>query len=141
MATRPHLFVYGSLRPELGHPISRFLIRHARRVGDGDISAELYNVGHYPAAVRTDDEAQRVRGTVYALLNPKRVLAVLDPYEGAGPDDPPPYLFIREEAAVRLDGGARLMAWVYFYNHDATGLPRIHSGDYLRFTSNMRRRA
>jgi gamma-glutamylcyclotransferase (GGCT)/AIG2-like uncharacterized protein YtfP len=125
-----HLFVYGTLRQRLGHPMSRLLGTHARLTGEGAILARLYNVGAYPAAVLAGEGRSQVRGEVYALDRLGLVLAVLDRYEDCAPSDGAAALYVRREADVRMAHGGHLRAWVYLYNRDAGDLPRIPGGDY-----------
>lgn len=124
-----HLFVYGTLRSAGGAPggVSGLLEERAEKVGTGEIVGRLYEAGSYPAAVPGDDG--RVQGEVYRLEEPGRSLPVLDRYEGCTPDGEG--LYRREEVDVRMDDGASLTAWAYFYNRDASSLSEIPSGDYL----------
>lgn len=125
------LFVYGTLRREGGAPgsVERLLGEDARPVGEGTIGARLYRAGGYPAAV-ADDEAE-VRGELYELEDPGKVLSVLDRYEGRTPDGEG--LYRRERVAVERDSGGSAEAWVYWYNRDPSGLEEIESGDYLAY--------
>ena len=141
MLRRHKLFVYGTLRPELKHPMGRFLRQHACLVGEGVIEGQLHNVGAYPAAERATGRGDLIHGAVFALFGGPRVLAALDRYEGTGPDDRETHRYVREEIDVALARGGHVRAWAYFYALDPARLPRIHGGDYVRFTSNMRRRS
>lgn len=126
-----YLFVYGSLRRDVGHPLHAVLAEHVAFVGCGTFQGKLYDLGPYPGAVPSEDEADIVVGEVYALHDPERVLAVLDRYEGCA-NDPPPTEFRREKAMITLEKGVRVAAWIYLYNWPTFGLPRILSGDYVQ---------
>ena len=64
-------------------------------------------------------------------MHPAATLAVLDRYEGCGPDDVPPYEFIRLQVPAILASGEVLSAWFYGYNRPVTEEQRIPSGDFL----------
>lgn len=131
MAERELLFVYGTLRRQGGAPggVNRLLGQDARALEEGTIGARLYRAGGYPAAV-PDDEAE-VRGELYELEEPEKVLPVLDRYEGRTPDGEG--LYRRERVEVERASGGSVEAWVYFYNRDPSGLEEIESGDYLAY--------
>jgi len=123
-----HLFVYGSLMSTAGHRMGARLRRQAQRIGTASIQGRLYRVSWYPAAVDSADPEQRVHGEVYALGEPKLVLAWLDAYEGIVPGRDQTGEYRRVERSVRLATGAVTTAWVYLYQKDVTGLPSIPDG-------------
>jgi gamma-glutamylcyclotransferase (GGCT)/AIG2-like uncharacterized protein YtfP len=98
-------------------------------IGRGAIRAALFDLGLYPAAVPAPEGL--VWGEVYEMADRDTVLAALDEIEGVRADDPDRSLYRREEAEVRLPGGALAIASVYFYNAPLGRAPRIASGDYL----------
>lgn len=101
-------------------------------VGGGFISAALFDLGLYPAAVPAPDGI--VRGELYEMSDPDAVLSALDQIEGYSPHHPDQSLYSRAEADVTLAGGrAPVRAWVYFYNAPLAQAPRITSGDYLQY--------
>ena len=114
---RDLLFVYGSLLA--GFPLHPLLAGLAERIGTGRIQGRLIDLGAYPGAVRSS--FGHVRGEVYRMWRPEG-WARLDYAEG------PQYH--REEAAVALDGGAQVTAFVYWYRGPLDrGVP-IPDGDY-----------
>ena len=98
-------------------------------IGRGSISATLFDLGLYPAAIPSLDG--RVWGEVYAMTDAPRVLAALDDIEGFRVDDPDRSLYTRSQTQVQLPDGSAASAWVYFYNAPLGRAPRILSGDYL----------
>lgn len=128
----PHyLFVYGTLMSASVHPMARLLETHAERMGEAFCCGQLYLVEHYPGLVPSTDPKERIFGELFRLRDVNRVLAELDDYEGCGPNDAKPTLYVRESRPVTLLDGTRLAAWVYRYNRPVTGLRRIVSGRFL----------
>jgi gamma-glutamylcyclotransferase (GGCT)/AIG2-like uncharacterized protein YtfP len=120
-----YLFVYGTLRGDAGHRAAGMLARRAREVGPGRVRGRLYDLGAYPAAVRSPHPHHRVRGLVYRMEVGLRevLLADLDRYEGGE--------YRREVARVVLEDGESVQAWVYFYAGTPPPGREIGSGDYL----------
>ena len=100
-----------------------------RYLGRGSITAALFDLGIYPAAVPSSDG--RVWGELYEMIEPEIVLSALDDIEGYRSDDPDRGLYSRQQADVMLQDNTPARAWVYFYNAPLGGAPRIASGDYL----------
>jgi gamma-glutamylcyclotransferase (GGCT)/AIG2-like uncharacterized protein YtfP len=128
----PYLFVYGTLRPGTGHPMSTFLERHARFLGRGKTPGRLYDLGSYPGIREALDESDWVSGDVYELTDPDMILQELDRYEGCGKTDPRPWYFERFPVPVTREDDQLLTCWVYFYRRDVPEERRITSGDYYR---------
>lgn len=103
---------------------------HIEFRGRGSITAALFDLGIYPAAVPAADS--RVRGEVYELTDPIAALRALDELEGYRPGDAEGSLYTRMRAPVRMDDGTDVEAWVYFYNAPLGRAERIESGDYLQ---------
>ncbi|HEX6371723.1 MAG TPA: gamma-glutamylcyclotransferase family protein [Longimicrobium sp.] len=129
-----HLFVYGTLRSDAGGAMHRRLMRGVRRVGPASIPGRLYDAGRYPAAVPSDDPADRIAGELYAVDADAAdaLLAALDAYEGVDAAHPALSLFRRSVVAAEREDGMRVDAWVYLYNRPIGALPRVASGDWLR---------
>jgi|GEM_PF-194577 len=120
------LFVYGTLRRGgKRHDILQLL--HAAYVGKGSVAGELFDLGEYPGAVKSNATAARVIGEVYRLPNLKTALRTLDEYEGVGAVAS---LYRRDVTEVTLESGQRLSAWVYWLNEAPPRARRIESGDY-----------
>lgn len=140
MAASPkYLFVYGTLRrgsTALGEWQQR---SGAQFVGRGSISAELYDLGKYPGALRSS--SSKTRGEVYLLTRPEEILKRLDRYEGYDVRDPEESLFVRQTVTVKLQNGKTLMAWVYFFNKAPSKAKRISSGQYRKKSIRKQRAA
>lgn len=130
--TASHLFVYGTLRSDAGGAMHNRLMRGVRRLGPASIPGRLYDAGRYPAAVPSDDPADRINGELYAIDADAgdALLAPLDVYEGVDAAHPALSLFRRSVVAAEQEDGMRVPAWVYFYNRRVDSLPRVTSGDW-----------
>lgn len=123
------VFFYGTLMTPFNRPGRQRIDQHLAFTGRGSISAALFDLGIYPAAVPTTEG--RVWGEVYEMVNPGIVLPVLDEIEGYRADGPDASLYTRVKTPVTLDDGSILDAWAYFYNAPLGRAQRIESGDYL----------
>jgi gamma-glutamylcyclotransferase (GGCT)/AIG2-like uncharacterized protein YtfP len=123
-----YLFVYGTLRKNANSCAKWLLMNNSEYLGEGKIKAKLYRVSWYPAAVafsEGDDENAVVIGDVFRLNTPDETLKRLDEYEDV------PVLYERTIVKVRMNSGACLDAWVYFYKQSVKTLSEIKSGDFL----------
>jgi gamma-glutamylcyclotransferase (GGCT)/AIG2-like uncharacterized protein YtfP len=124
------LFVYGSLL-NADNEFGSYLNNTSTLIGTGKFKGRLYNIGEYPGAVIDNENGYPITGSICKLNNPK-ALAILDDYEGFGPEQEQPNLFIRELLPVEtLDG--IINCWVYLYNLEISGLIEIKSGDYKTY--------
>jgi gamma-glutamylcyclotransferase (GGCT)/AIG2-like uncharacterized protein YtfP len=126
-----YLFVYGTLQKDSGHEMSKFLASHSIFVSKGYFNGKLYVVDWFPGAILSDENSDRVFGSVFKINNPTAVFNVLDDYEGLGENDPKPHLFKREVITVFLENKTKIKAWVYLYNHSTVNLKRIISGNFV----------
>lgn len=99
-------------------------------VGRGWISASLFDLGLYPAAIPSPDGC--VWGELYRVSDSPAVLPVLDEIEGYQPSDPDHSLYVRSQVTATLPDGLQNPAWVYFYNAPLGQAQQIESGDYLQ---------
>lgn len=123
------VFFYGTLMRGFERPGRAGVDDKLSLIGRGWISAALFDVGLYPAAIPAGDT--RVWGEVHQMLEPGVVLSALDEIEGYSASEPVTSLYTREEIPVTLDDGTSVQAWVYFYNAPLGRAERIESGDYL----------
>lgn len=126
------LFVYGTLRGDVGHPMHGELRRLAVHAGLARLPARLYDLGTYPGIVAPRFPAEQVLGEVYRLRDPFAALEILDRYEGCTSSDPEPHEFRRAVAQVRLLHGEAVSAWVYWYLGPLTQARLLSHGDYAR---------
>ena len=123
------VFFYGTLMSPFNRAARLRVVDHLVYIDRGSISAALFDLGIYPAAVPASDA--RAWGELYHMTHPAIVLQDLDEFEGCSTEEPDSGLYTRTLTPVTLDGGAIVDAWVYFYNAPLGRAERIHSGDYL----------
>ena len=123
------VFFYGTLMTPFNRPGRQRIDQYLAYTGRGSISATLFDLGIYPAAVPASEGC--VWGEVYEMMSPQAVLAVLDEIEGYRAEEPDASLYTRVLTPVTLESGETVYAWAYFYNAPLGGAQRIESGDYL----------
>ena len=129
-----YLFVYGTLRTGVGNPVRKELMYDVELIGQSVIRGKMYDIGRYPGAARgADEEPGSIIGEVLKITHPKKVLRILDQYEGFDPEMPERSEYRRELIAVQLPNGKEVMAWVYWYNLPVAGKRRIRNNDYLDY--------
>ena len=123
------LFVYGTLL-QPGNEFGRYLAKHSRYFKSGKIKGNLYDIGAYPGLLINGGASDWVYGDIYEVDN--GTLKLIDDYEGYGPQQAQPNLYIRTLKAVQTARG-ETDAWVYLYNLPVNGLQKIRSGNYLEY--------
>jgi gamma-glutamylcyclotransferase (GGCT)/AIG2-like uncharacterized protein YtfP len=127
------LFVYGSLRSGFRHPAYEYISRFFNLVAIGKVRGRLFDMGNYPAGVPADEDFF-ITGELYRVKNEAEfswAIGQLDDYEGVKPEPGEATLYRRELVEVLVEGETT-SAWIYWYNGDTTGRPRIMSGDLLQ---------
>jgi gamma-glutamylcyclotransferase (GGCT)/AIG2-like uncharacterized protein YtfP len=125
------VFFYGTLMTPFNRTARLQIDEHLVFRGRGTITAALFDLGIYPAAVPAPDG--RVRGEIYEMLHPATVLRALDELEGYRASDPETSLYTRALTPVTAEDGSVVHAWAYFYNAPLGRAERIPSGDYLEY--------
>ncbi len=128
-----YLFVYGTLRRDVDHPMAKLLRSASTHVGEARFQGQLYRVSWYPAAIASDAAIDVVIGDVFELNRTGRdvLFEKLDEYEGTtGETGRPPY-YRRERHPVTLTDRGAIQAWIYLFNRKTNRLERIESGDFL----------
>jgi gamma-glutamylcyclotransferase (GGCT)/AIG2-like uncharacterized protein YtfP len=125
------LFVYGTLL-EPDNSFANYLHQNSTYVSAGKIKGALYDIGEYPGAVITGNHDGYVYGHLLQLHQPEQNLKTIDDYEGFGPEQEQPNLYLREILSVEVETGI-VNAWVYLYNLPINGLPQITDGNYTAY--------
>lgn len=123
------VFFYGTLLSGFRRPGRERIEPKLRAEGRGWISAALFDLGIYPAAVPASDS--RVWGEIHRMTDPDTVLQELDEIEGYRAAEPDNSLYTRVETLVTFSDGRAAITWAYFYNAPLGRAERIESGDYL----------
>ena len=92
-----YLFVYGTLRKDYNHPMSKFLNAHSEWVDKGFFYGLLYDIGEYPGAIIDISNTKKVFGEIFQIKDTETLFKKLDTYEGFGDPFPKPHLFIRKK--------------------------------------------
>lgn len=129
-----HLFVYGSLRKGFHSDAYEYISRFFNFVGEGKVKGLLYDLGEYPAASPTTEDAF-IKGELYAVRDASEfpwAIGQLDDYEGVDVEQGEEKLYRRELTDV-FTGDKIVKAWIYWYNGDVNEKPIIESGDILEY--------
>lgn len=128
------LFVYGSLRSGFHSPAYEYISRYFTLVGNGKVRGKLFDLGEYPAGVKSNENSFIV-GELYRVTNENETdwaIAQLDDYEGVFAEPGEESLYKRETVDVHLDNQIT-KAWIYWYSGDVRGKPLVESGDILEY--------
>lgn len=128
------LFVYGSLRSGFNSDAYQYISRYFTLVDNAKVKGVLYDLGDYPAALPSDKDFY-ITGELYYLKNEEEynwAMEQLDDYEGLHVEAGERPLYRRDIVTVYARDN-EVMAWVYWYNNDIEGKPRIESGDVLEY--------
>lgn len=129
-----HMFVYGSLRKGFQSPAYEYISRFFNFVAEAKVKGKLYDLGEYPAAIPTMEEAF-IKGELYVVQDPSEfswAIGQLDDYEGIDVEEGESQLYRREVIDVFIDNKT-IPAWIYWYNGDVSGKPVVPSGDILDY--------
>ncbi len=124
--TPRHLFVYGTLRPQLAHGEAKTLIAELEIIGSATVQGKLYDFGAYPGVTHE-------KGLVFGdllLLSSGEQLRLLDTYEECNGSSP---LFTRSITTAQLCAGTSIAAWIYLFSGRAESGVLIASGDYQQY--------
>ena len=134
-----YLFAYGTLRKDYNLKLKDKVRDRLQYVGMAKIGADLYDLGRYPGAVKSN-KGSEVIGDVFLVNEPESVLRVLDKYEGITDRGRKDAEFVRKKGRVRMRSGQHLNAWIYWYNTGGKNeLTPIRHKDYLNYLKNKRK--
>lgn len=121
------LAAYGTLMRSVGGPEHLGGADQRIFVAECRFAGLLYDLGRFPGATPGDGT---IHGELFRLRDP-RAWTTIDRYEGYDPDRENASLFVRRRVA--LEHPANQTAWVYWYNGDVSGHPRVPSGDWAAY--------
>ena len=128
------LFVYGSLRSGFRSPAYEYISRYFVFVGDARVRGKLFDLGSYPAGIKTNDNTFIV-GELYTIKSENEfawAIGQLDDYEGVSVEPDEVQLYRREITEVHINNTIS-HAWIYWYNGDTSGKKLIESGDMIEY--------
>jgi len=111
------LFAYATLMR--GFRLHALLERRATYLGAGTTAGLLFDLGSYPAALKS--VTGTIHGEIYRLVDPD-LLRALDYAEGSQ--------YHREQAGIAQASGGSIMAHVYWYTGPLEGAVPVPGGDY-----------
>jgi len=118
-----HLFVYGTLRPGIAHPMARWLTGFAEESAEARMRGRLFELGGYPGMRPAAGEDEWVMGEVLRLREAESIWPYLDEYEGAE--------FERVRGEALTASNEAVACWVYMCRKEPAQHLRIPGGDYL----------
>ena len=128
------LFVYGSLRSGFRSPAYEYISRYFILVGNARVRGKLFDLGIYPAGIKTNDNTFIV-GELYTINNENEfawAIGQLDDYEGVTVEPDEVQEYRREITEVHFNNSIT-HAWIYWYNGDVSGKKLIQSGDMIEY--------
>lgn len=128
------LFVYGSLRSGFRSPAYEYISRYFILVGTARVRGKLFDLGIYPAGIKTNDNTFIV-GELYTIKNENEfawAIGQLDDYEGVTVEPDEVQEYRREITEVHFNNSIT-HAWIYWYNGDVSGKKPIQSGDMIEY--------
>ncbi len=128
-----YLFVYGTLRKGFALLVPKMIASDIEWVGYSSIKGKLYNIGKYPGAVPDDAGDSFVIGEIIKIKTPDKVFKFLDNYEDYNAEDLHASEYCRRKEWFRLEDGATVEAWIYWYNFAVNHKERIDENDYIKF--------
>ncbi|MEX2513076.1 MAG: gamma-glutamylcyclotransferase family protein [Cyclobacteriaceae bacterium] len=133
MAELAKLFVYGTLRRGFAHPMGELLDQNSNYLGKGIFQGRMFDLGPFPIAVASPFSDHKVVGDLYLLKHVKKVLSIMDDYEGVNEVLDSGVIFNRKTVDVQLMNESKHMAWVYLHEGYTDHMIPIFNGDYLEY--------
>ena len=135
MAINNYLFVYGTLL-NADNEFAIYLKNNCSFYANGKFKGRLYDIGEYPGAIADDLYTGYIYGSIFMMKDAVSALKYLDDYEGFGPEQEQPNLFVRELMEIDSDNGI-ISCWCYLYNLPVDGLKLIVSGNYWNYRNSI----
>ena len=129
------IFVYGSLRSGFQNPAYDYISKYFHLISKAKVKGLMYDMGSFPAAVPTDENAFIV-GELYEHNNNCEfswAIEQLDEYEGVNPEEGEDKLYTREKVTVYFGDNETSEAWIYWFIGNVADQPLITSGDIFDF--------
>ncbi len=128
-----YLFVYGTLRKGFSLLIPERIAADIEWVGYSKVHGKLYDIGKYPGAVPDDSGDFFINGEIIRIKEPVKVFEYLDNYEDCHLEDAQASEYCRKKEWFTLEDGAKIEAWIYWYNFPVNDKKRIEENDYIKY--------
>jgi gamma-glutamylcyclotransferase (GGCT)/AIG2-like uncharacterized protein YtfP len=129
------IFVYGSLRSGFHAPAFEYISRYFNLVCNARVKGYLYDMGKFPAAIPTEDEAYLI-GELYQIKHEEEfnwAIEQLDAYEGIHSEPEEAAIPYRRNVTTVVTPDGNTTAWIYWFNEPIGNQPIIESGDMLEY--------
>lgn len=123
--TNEHLFVYGTLLRQSKTAMSSLLLSNSKFIDAATVQGILYDIGEYPGLILSNKSKDQVKGELFQLNNPDKLIKELDAYEGSE--------YRKVIASVYLKDGTTLKSWLYIFCLPTDTFTCIESGDYMSY--------
>ncbi len=121
------IFVYGTLMLEATNSFARQFHAQSTFLGKATWMGKLYQVIHYPGAVKSSNPDELIHGEIWQMKSPVVTLKMLDEYEECSPTHPLPHEYLRSLENIKLNHND-VCAWVYIYQREISHLKHLKSG-------------
>lgn len=128
-----YLFTYGTLMQGFENSFAQKLHHNATFRSTGYFCGQLYDLGHYPAAIFDPNTDSKVHGEIWQLPHFEPLIAELDRYEGIDEANPE---YIRKLVPVANADHQILSCWTYLSCQLLQNFRLIPHGDYRKWLNN-----
>ena len=128
------LFVYGTLRQDVGNSAHKLLAENASFFDYGYVRGRLLDLGRYPGMVLSESSEDVVFGELWSLHSINKALYLLDQYE-----DVYPKISLKKSTYHRVQHWVSsyrhqlVCAWLYTLAAEDVNAKPISGGDYLTY--------
>jgi len=130
-----YLFVYGTLKRDFHHEALTHIMQDIEFAGESTVSGIMYDIGEYPGAV--PNTSTKIKGEVFKLLRPRRVIQFLDEYEGYDSAHLKQSEYLRRKEIIQLKE-ENVEAWIYWYNYPVDDKKVIRHQNYLDYVKSAK---
>ncbi len=134
------LFVYSSLRVGFQSQQYEYIRRYFTFEGEAMVKGILSDLGDFPVATPTTEDCF-IKGELYRINDEQDfsfAIGQLDDYEGVDPEADQTPSYKRELTVVFRENETQENAWIYWYNGNVEGMPRIQSGDVNEYVKSKK---
>lgn len=134
--TYQYIFIYGTLKREFHNDVFASIEKDIEFVGESTIHGKMYDIGDYPGAI--PDAKSKIKGEVFKLKKPRKVIHLLDEYEGYYPGKLTHSEYLRRKERINLEGKKNVTAWIYWYNDSLENKHLIRHQDYVNYLKKIK---